>query len=161
MFSLYIRIPGSQANQSNFPDGNGLVPKGWEVVSDKPHSIDFPLEGLSFSVTACSDEEPWVGGIALIERSSGFGSSANMNLVEQILDSHSEGREIIPLELRGVKVLIFPDTIIKDEHGHEHFICLEWNKAESKWTPTLVWRAGTFGSKFVIPGYSEVVVVAN
>lgn len=101
----------------------GLVPEGWDVVSDNLETeIDVTM--LDFTSRPLQEDEEWIGIVTMIERiGNAYGS---LGFAKLMLDAQEEGRDIIPVKRRGL-VYILPRTILRDRMGARGVGFLGWD----------------------------------
>lgn len=92
----------------------GLVPKNWKVRNDKPEG-DVDLAKLDYSACPVHEDEESVSGETMMKRVKELGAIGSLGFAAALLKAQDKGKEIFPVESRGVHYFIMPLTELQDD----------------------------------------------
>lgn len=95
---------------------SGLVPQRWSVKNDKLEG-DVDLAKLDYSACPVRDDEEYVTGATMLKRARECGAIGSLGFAAALLKAQDEGKEIFPVESRGVHYFIMPLTELQDGDG--------------------------------------------
>src|SRR3989344_7563280 len=103
----------------------GLVPNRWKIKSDKPEG-DVDLAKLDYSMCPVHGDEESVSGDTMMKRAKEVDAIGSLGLAADLLKAQDEGKEIFPVESRGVHYFLLPLTELQDDDGNGRVACFGW-----------------------------------
>ena len=104
----------------------GLIPQGWKVRNDKPEG-DVDLAKLDYSSCPVRDDEEYISGETMMKRAKEVNAIGSLDLAADLLKAQDEGKEIFPVESRGVHYFIMPLTELRDDDRGGRVACFPWD----------------------------------
>jgi hypothetical protein len=131
----------------------GLIPEGWTVESDSPEG-DVNLAKLDFTVCPVRDGDgDWVGGETMLKRAVEVKAIGSLGFGKMVIDAQKEGKDIIPVELRGKVYIILPRTILLVRDRYRRVAYFYWSDKAAEWVMSFYYVGYSFNrdDRFVRP----------
>ncbi|MDP2709474.1 MAG: hypothetical protein Q8O93_05565 [bacterium] len=136
----------------------GLVPDGWKIVSDDLEG-NISLDNLDYSISPPERcVETAKGTILSRHADTAYGS---LGLAAILLKKQEEGKEIFPVESRGVYFFVMPRTILLKSYKEEFISFFRWEDESKKWIHDYTELSVSFGHglfKYICPRKLRLVV---
>ncbi len=130
-------------------EDTGLIPESLSLLIEDGVAQDFP-EGLldwasldySGGFLKETDRPKLITGGVMLERADELGAIGSLGLAHRLLEAQSQGRQIFPVESRGVHVFIMPRTRLVFNGGSEPEVyvpAMEWKNGLYEWVLRWHW----------------------
>lgn len=108
-------------------EDTGLIPQSWKVKKggDRPEG-DVDLAKLDYSTCPVRKDEEYVSGETMMKRARELGAIGSLGFAAELLKAQDEGKEIFPVESRGVHYFIMPLTELQDVDGNGGVAYFRW-----------------------------------
>jgi len=124
----------------------GLIPQGWKVKKGGDRlEGDVDLAKLDYSSCPVRDDEEYVSGETMMKRAKEVNAIGSLGLAADLLKAQDEGKEIFPVESRGVHYFIMPLTELQDDDGDDgsgNVAYFNWNG--KRWKLNFNWLDNNF-----------------
>lgn len=104
----------------------GLVPANWRVKTDQPEG-EVDLARLDYDYCPVHGSETYTGGDTMLERAATAHAIGSLGFAHELLKAQDQGKEIFPVESRGVHYFVMPLTVLLDARGGRPVAYFRWN----------------------------------
>ena len=128
-------------------EDSGLIPNGWSVYVRKGVWQDFPegdvdLAKLDYSACPVHEGKEYVGSESMMKRARELGAIGSLGFAAELLKAQDEGKEIFPVESRGVHYFIMPLTELRGDVGSGGVAFFHWDGR--RWRLRFDWLGRSF-----------------
>ncbi|MEK7617667.1 MAG: hypothetical protein AAB410_00815 [Patescibacteria group bacterium] len=115
----------------------GLVPSGYTVESDDLEG-DIDIANLDFDTCPVREGDgDWVSGDTMMARAKQVKAIGSLGFGKLVLDKQKEGKDIIPVELRGKVYILLTRTVLRRRSGSRCVLYLRWDG--KRWVVDVYW----------------------
>ena len=137
LLGIATPVPAEQTN---------LILAKWTVVVRNGVRQDFPegdvdLAKLDYSTCPVHDDE-YIGGDTMMKRAKELDAIGSLGFAADLLKAQDQGKEIFPVESRGVHCFIMPLTELQDGDGHGSVAYFLWDG--ERWELVFAWLGYDF-----------------